>query len=150
MGIEYKVTRWDVSCESADPTKVCRVILGVTATDSESGKSAYEENPISVPCVDITEFEAGAEEFVENVLGQKGWYLKLQTKIVQQMTRPVPAPEDREKPDFDAMSIGDGYRELPVKEEEEVVEVDEEETTEDDTPPSIEEEEEEEETEDTE
>ena len=143
MGVEYKVTRWDVSCEAADPTKVCRVILGVTATDSDSGKSAYEENPINVPCVDITEFEAGAEEFVENVLGQKGWYLKLQTKIIQQMTRPVPAPEDRVKPDFDAMSIGDGYSELPVKEDEE--EVIEEETTEDDTPPPAEEEETEEE-----
>jgi len=117
MGVEYKVTRWDVSCESADPTKVCSVVLGVTATDSESGKSAYKDERINVPCTDITEFEAGAEAFVEGVLGSQGWYLELQTKIVQQMTKPVPAPEDREKPDFDAMSIGDGYSELPEEEE---------------------------------
>ena len=143
MGVEYKVNRWDVSCESTDPTKVCNVILGVTATDSDSGLSSYEEDRIPVACVDITEFEAGAEAFVENVLGTQGWYLKLQTKIIQQMTRPVPAPEDRVKPDFDAMSIGDGYSELPVKEDEE--EVIEEETTEDDTPPPAEEEETEEE-----
>ena len=147
MGVEYKVTRWDVSCESADPTKVCSVILGVTATDSGSGKSAYKDERISVPCTDITEFEAGAEAFVEGVLGSRGWFLELQTRIVQQMTSPVAAPEDRVKPDFDAMSIGDGYSELP-EEEEEIVEVVEEETTEDDTPPSVEEEEEEEEEED--
>ena len=67
--ISYNVTRWDVSCESSAPDKVCSVVLGVTATDSESGKSSYKDERISVPCQPLDEFEAGAEAFVEGVLG---------------------------------------------------------------------------------
>lgn len=117
--IKYDVTRWDVSCESADPTKVCSVILGITATDQESGKSAYKDERISVPCQDLTEFEAGSEAFIEGVLGSQGWFLELQTRIAQQLTAPVAAPEDREKPDFSSMTIGDGYQNLPDEESEE-------------------------------
>ena len=117
--IKYDVTRWDVSCESADPTKVCSVILGITATDQESGKSAYKDERISVPCQDLTEFEAGSESFIEGVLGSQGWYLELQTRIAQQLTAPVAAPEDRVKPDFSSMTIGDGYQNLPDEESDE-------------------------------
>ena len=115
--IKYNVTRWDVSCESADPSKVCSVVLGVTAEDQESGKSAYRDERISVPCQDLSEFEAGAEAFIEGVLGSQGWYLELQTRIANQMTAPVAAPEDRTKPDFSSMTIGDGYQDLPNEEE---------------------------------
>jgi|TARA_Y100000401_G_C8313539_1_gene221164 hypothetical protein len=115
--IKYNVTRWDVSCESADPSKVCSVVLGVTAEDQESGKSAYKDERISVPCQDLSEFEAGAEAFIEGVLGSQGWYLELQTRIANQMTAPVAAPEDRTKPDFSSMTIGDGYQDLPNEEE---------------------------------
>tara|TARA_B100000965_G_C19064210_1_gene529232 strand:+ start:38 stop:484 length:447 start_codon:yes stop_codon:yes gene_type:complete len=114
--ISYNVTRWDVSCESSDPSKVCSVVLGITAEDSESGKSAYKDERISVPCQDLSEFEAGAEAFIEGVLGSQGWYLELQTRIANQMTAPVAAPEDRDKPDFSAMTIGDGYQDLPSEE----------------------------------
>ena len=114
--ISYNVTRWDVSCESSDPSKVCSVVLGITAEDSESGKSAYKDERISVPCQDLSEFEAGAEAFIEGVLGSQGWYLELQTRIANQMTAPVAAPEDRTKPDFSAMTIGDGYQNLPSEE----------------------------------
>jgi len=117
--IKYDVTRWDVSCESADPTKVCSVILGITATDQESGKSAYKDERISIPCQDLTEFEAGSEAFIEGVLGSQGWYLELQTRIANQLTAPVAAPEDRVKPDFASMTIGDGYENLPDEESEE-------------------------------
>lgn len=115
--IKYNVTRWDVSCESADPSKVCSVVLGVIAEDQESGKSAYKDERISVPCQDLSEFEAGAEAFIEGVLGSQGWYLELQTRIANQMTAPVAAPEDRTKPDFSSMTIGDGYQDLPNEEE---------------------------------
>ena len=115
--ISYNVTRWDVSCESSDPSKVCSVVLGITAEDSESGKSAYKDERISVPCQDLAEFEAGAEAFIEGVLGSQGWYLELQTRIANQMTAPVAAPEDRVKPDFASMTIGDGYQDLPSEEE---------------------------------
>ena len=114
--ISYNVTRWDVSCESSDPSKVCSVVLGITAEDSESGKSAYKDERISVPCQDLAEFEAGAEAFIEGVLGSQGWYLELQTRIANQMTAPVAAPEDRTKPDFSSMTIGDGYQDLPSEE----------------------------------
>tara|TARA_R100000406_G_scaffold91509_1_gene79405 strand:- start:393 stop:830 length:438 start_codon:yes stop_codon:yes gene_type:complete len=115
--IKYNVTRWDVSCESADPSKVCSVVLGVTAEDQESGKSAYKDERISVPCQDLSQFEAGAEAFIEGVLGSQGWYLELQTRIANQLTAPVAAPEDRTKPDFSSMTIGDGYQDLPNEEE---------------------------------
>ena len=114
--ISYNVTRWDVSCESSAPDKICSVVLGITATDSESGKSAYKDERISVPCQDLEEFEAGAEAFIEGVLGSQGWYLELQARIANQMTAPVAAPEDRTKPDFSSMTIGDGYQDLPSEE----------------------------------
>ncbi|MAK37380.1 MAG: hypothetical protein CMC15_14590 [Flavobacteriaceae bacterium] len=114
--ISYTVSRWDVSCEASDPTKICSVVLGITAEDSESGKSAYKDERISVPCQDLAEFEAGAEAFIEGVLGSQGWYLELQTRIANQMTAPVAAPENRDKPDFASMTIGDGYQDLPSEE----------------------------------
>ena len=113
--ISYNVTRWDVSCESSSG-KVCSVVLGITAKDSESGISVYKDERISVPCQDLEEFEAGAEAFIEGVLGSQGWYLELQTRIANQMTAPVAAPEDRAKPDFSSMTIGDGYQDLPSEE----------------------------------
>ena len=115
MAISYTVSRWDVSCE-AGTTNVCSVVLGITATH-DSGASAYRDERISVPCQNLTEFEAGAEAFIEGVLGSQGWYLELQTRIANQMTAPVAAPEDRTKPDFSSMTIGDGYQELPSEEE---------------------------------
>ena len=130
--ISYNVTRWDVSCE-ASSGKVCSVVLGITAEDSESGKSAYKDERISVPCQDLEEFEAGAEAFIEGVLGSQGWYLELQTRIANQLTAPVAAPEDRTKPDFSAMTIGDGYQDLP-SEEESAEESGEEESSEEETP----------------
>ena len=130
--ISYNVSRWDVSCESSDPTKICSIVLGITATDSESGKSAYKDERISVPCQDLEEFEAGAEAFIEGVLGSQGWYLELQTRIANQMTAPVAAPEDRTKPDFSSMTIGDGYQDLPSEESSE--ESSEEESSEEEAP----------------
>jgi len=112
-----------VSCEH-NSTDVCSVVLGITATHQESGVSAYKDERISVPCQNLTEFEAGAEAFVEGVLGSQGWYLELQTRIANQMKAPEPAPSDRVQPDFAAMTIGDGYTSLPSEEvaEEEVAE----------------------------
>tara|TARA_R100000458_G_scaffold43792_1_gene41796 strand:+ start:161 stop:616 length:456 start_codon:yes stop_codon:yes gene_type:complete len=135
--ISYNVTRWDVSCEASDPSKVCSVVLGITAEDSESGKSAYKDERISVPCQDLAEFEAGAEAFIEGILGSQGWYLELQTRIANQLTAPVAAPEDRDKPDFASMTIGDGYQDLPSEEsseEESTEESSEEESAEEETP----------------
>ena len=130
-----------MSCEH-NSTDVCAVVLGITATHQESGMSAYKDERISVPCQNLTEFEAGAEAFIEGVIGSRGWYLELQTRIADQMKAPEPAPSDRVQPDFAAMSIGDGYTELPSKEtssdEEESVAT-EEETTEGETEESEEE-----------
>ena len=102
-----------MSCEH-NSTDVCSVVLGITATHN-SGLSAYKDERISVPCTNLTEFEAGAEAFVEGVLGSRGWYLELQTRIADQMKAPEPAPP-RKMPDFASMTIGDGYAELPSEE----------------------------------
>ena len=115
--IAYSVTRWDVSCcHHSHPNQagyVESVILGITATDSESGKSAYKDERISVPHQPLAEFEANAESFVEGVLGSQGWYLELQTRIAAQLSAPEPAPSGRVQPDFSKMNIGDGYHDLP-------------------------------------
>ena len=120
--ITYDVTRWDVSVvHDSHPTQsgcVDSVILGITATDQESGKSVFKSDRISVPCQSLEEFEAGAEAWIENQIGSGGWYLELQTRIAAQMSAPVPAPSDREKPDFSKMTIGDGYSDFPAEEEE--------------------------------
>ena len=119
--ITYKVSRWDVSViHDSHPTQagmVSSVILGVTATHTESGKSANWESRISVPVQDLTEFEAQSEAWIEGQLGSKGAYLELQTRIANQLCAPVDAPEDRTKPDFGSMTIGDGYQTLPGEEE---------------------------------
>lgn len=129
-----------MSCEH-NSTDVCSVVLGITATHQESGMSAYKDERISVPCQNLTEFEAGAEAFIEGVIGSQGWYLELQTRIADQMKAPEPAPP-REMPDFASMTIGNGYTELPSEEtssdEEESVAT-EEETTEGETEESEEE-----------
>ena len=124
--IKYEVTRWDVSCcNHSHPNEAGyaeSVILGITATDQESGKSAYKDERISVPHQPLAEFEAGAEAFIEGQIGSKGWYLELQTRIAAQLVAPEPAPSDRTQPDFSSMSIGDGYSDLPAEEAEEVAE----------------------------
>jgi hypothetical protein len=135
--IKYEVTRWDVSvCHHTHPTQAGyaeSVILGITATDSESGKSAYKDERISVyPCVELAEFETSSEQWIENQIGSGGWYLELQTRIAAQLVAPEPAPH-REMPDFSKMVIGDGYADFPAEEEEEEPEVVEE-TPADDAP----------------
>ena len=118
--IAYSVTRWDVSvCHHTHPNHagyVESVILGITATDQESGKSAYKDERISVtPCVELGQFEASSEQWIEYQIGSGGWYLELQTRIAAQLVAPEPAPS-REMPNFSAMTIGDGYSELPSEE----------------------------------
>lgn len=118
--IKYEVTRWDVSCcHHTHPNHAGyaeSVILGITATDQESGKSAYKDERISVnPCVELAQFEASSEQWIENQIGSGGWYLELQTRIAAQLVAPEPAPS-REMPNFAAMNIGDGYSELPSEE----------------------------------
>ena len=135
--IKYEVTRWDVSCcHHAHPNQAGyaeSVILGITATDSVSGKSAYKDERISInPCVELGQFEASSEQWIENQIGSGGWYLELQTRIAAQLSAPEPAPS-REMPDFASMNIGDGYSELPSEEEAEEVEEAEEETVEEES-----------------
>ena len=115
--ITYKVTRWDLSVHQGgdDVGKVCRAILGITATDSESGLSAYKDESMTVfPCVALDQFNTESEQWIENQIGSGGWYLELQTRIASQMTAPVPAPQ-HQGPDFEKMTIGDGYSELPAE-----------------------------------
>ena len=121
--IKYEVTRWDVSCcHHSHPTEAGyaeSVILGITATDSESGKSAYKDERISIsPCVELGQFEKESEQWIENQIGSGGWYLELQTRIASQLKAPEPAPS-RKMPDFASMKIGDGYQDLPSEEKEE-------------------------------
>ena len=125
--IKYEVTRWDVSCcHHSHPTQAGYAescILGITATDSESGKSAYKDERISIsPRVELAQFEEAAEQWIENQIGSGGWYLELQTRIAAQLVAPEPAPH-REMPDFSKMVIGDGYADFPAEEEEEEPEV---------------------------
>ena len=121
--IKYEVTRWDVSCcHHSHPTEAGyaeSVILGITATDSESGKSAYKDERISIsPCVELAQFEKESEQWIENQIGSGGWYLELQTRIASQLKAPEPAPS-RKMPDFASMKNGDGYSDLPSEEKEE-------------------------------
>ena len=122
--IKYEVSRWDVSCcHHTHPTEAGyaeSVILGITATDQESGKSAFKSERISIsPCVELGQFEKESEKWIENQIGSRGWYLELQSSIASQLKAPEPAPAGRTKPDFDKMTIGEGYSDLPSEEKEE-------------------------------
>ena len=111
--------------------------MGITATDSESGKSAYKDERISVnPCVELGQFEANAEQWIENQIGSGGWYLELQTRIAAQLVAPEPAPQGRTKPDFSKMVIGDGYQDFPEEEKDEDEEKPAEEAKEEEAPPA--------------
>jgi len=111
--------------------------MGITATDSESGKSAYKDERISVsPCVELGQFEANAEQWIENQIGSGGWYLELQTRIAAQLGAPEPAPSDRTKPDFASMNIGDGYQDFPEEEKDEDEEKPAEDAKEEEAPPA--------------
>ena len=139
--IAYAVTRWDVSCcHHTHPNQAGyaeSVILGITATDSESGKSAYKDERISVnPCVELGQFEADAEQWIENQIGSGGWYLELQTRIAAQLVAPEPAPQDRTKPDFSKMVIGDGYSDFPEEEKDEGEDKPAEDAKEEEAPPA--------------
>ncbi len=139
--IKYEVTRWDVSCcHHTHPNQAGyaeSVIMGITATDSESGKSAYKDERISVsPCVELGQFEANAEQWIENQIGSGGWYLELQTRIAAQLSAPEPAPSDRTKPDFSKMVIGDGYQDFPEEEKDEDEEKPAEDAKEEEAPPA--------------
>ncbi len=120
--IKYEITRWDVQvCNDSHATAagcVDSVVLGVTATDQETGISAYKDERISVSHTPLAEFEQQqkVEEFVEGILGGRGWYLELQTRIASQIGAPKEAPSDRDRPDFTTMTIGDGYADLPNEE----------------------------------
>ncbi len=121
--ITYKVTRWDLSVHQGgdEEGKVCRAILGITATDSVSGKSAYKDESLTVfPCVALDEFNKNSEQWIENAIGSVGWYLELQTRVASQLTAPVPAPQ-HQRPDFESMAIGDGYQDFTEEEEPEVM-----------------------------
>jgi hypothetical protein len=139
--IKYEVTRWDVSCcHHTHPTQAGyaeSVILGITATDSESGKSAYKDERISVnPCVELGQFEASSEQWIENQIGSGGWYLELQTRIAAQLVAPEPAPSGRTKPDFSKMVIGDGYQDFPEEEKDEDEDKPAEDAKEEEAPPA--------------
>ena len=139
--IAYAVTRWDVSCcHHTHPNQAGyaeSVILGITATDSESGKSAYKDERISVnPCVELGQFEKDAEQWIENQIGSGGWYLELQTRIAAQLVAPEPAPQGRTKPDFSKMVIGDGYQDFPEEEKDEDEEKPAEDAKEEEAPPA--------------
>jgi hypothetical protein len=67
--------------------------------------------------VELGQFEASSEQWIENQIGSGGWYLELQTRIANQLSAPEPAPS-REMPNFGAMTIGNGYRDLPSEEAE--------------------------------
>ena len=139
--IKYEVTRWDVSCcHHSHPTQSGHaesVILGITATDSESGKSAYKDERISVyPCVELGQFEKDAEQWIENQIGSGGWYLELQTRIAAQLSAPEPAPSGRVQPDFSKMVIGDGYQDFPEEEKDEDEDKPAEDAKEEEAPPA--------------
>ena len=86
--------------------------------------------------MELGQFEANAEQWIENQIGSGGWYLELQTRIAAQLVAPEPAPQDRTKPDFSKMVIGDGYQDFPEEEKDEDEDKPAEDAKEEEAPPA--------------
>ena len=116
--IDYKVTRWEprLNC-STHPAgdKVHSVLFGLQATNTETGSTAYVDDRIVLdPCLSPEELNARAEELCEQWAGAKGFYMTLQKALFAKDVAPRPMPSDYKSPDFEEVTIGDGYREFVI------------------------------------
>lgn len=120
MSIEYKVVRFEpqLNCAS-DPNcdDVANVVVGMTATDTETGTSAYIDESFKLdPCMCPDDLNAQAEELVKGWADARNWYDNLKRQIYQRGLAPRPMPDDYVGPDWSQITIGQEHSEMTINE----------------------------------
>ena len=120
MSIEYKVVRFEpqLNCAS-DPNcdDVANVVVGMTATDTETGTSAYIDESFKLdPCMCPDDLNAQAETMVKEWANARNWYVNLQRQIFQRDLAPRPMPDDYTGPDWSNVTLGAEYSEMVINE----------------------------------
>ena len=135
MANTYKCVRFEPMCSCEDNSKVCSVVIGLTATDETEKHSAYVDGVHNYdednrPTLD--EVKAGASALVSQFAANHGFIAQLDSQIEDSKKRDVP-PEDFEAPEITvdtSVEAEEGSPANPAVEEEATAEETAEETTE--------------------
>ena len=138
MANTYKCVRFEPMCSCDDNSKVCSVVIGLTATDETEKHSAYvdgvhhydEDNKPS-----IDEVKSGASALVSQFAANQGFIAQLDSQIEASKKRDVP-PEDFEAPEITidtSVAAEEGSPANPAEESSEEEESEEEESSEEES-----------------
>ena len=102
MANTYKCVRFEPMCSCDDNSKVCSVVIGLTATDETEKHSAYVDgvhhyDEDNKPTLD--EVKSGASALVSQFAANQGFIAQLDSQIEASKKRDVP-PEDFEAPEI--------------------------------------------------
>ena len=120
MSIEYKIVRFEPqrNCAShQDPEHVKCVVVGMTATNTDTGSSAYIDECFHLePCLTADELNAQAEQKVKEWADARNWYDNLKRQIYQRDLAPRSMPDDYVGPDWSQITIGQEHSEMTINE----------------------------------
>ena len=102
MANTYKCVRFEPMCSCDDNSKVCSVVIGLTATDETEKHSAYvdgvhhyeEDNKAT-----LDEVKSGASALVSQFAANQGFIAQLDSQVEASKKRDVP-PENFEAPEI--------------------------------------------------
>ena len=102
MANTYQCVRFEPMCSCDDNSKVCSVVIGLTATDETEKHSAYVDgvhhyDEDNKPTLD--EVKSGASALVSQFAANQGFIAQLDSQIEASKKRDVP-PEDFEAPEI--------------------------------------------------
>ena len=102
MANTYKCVRFEPMCSCDDNSKVCSVVIGLTATDETEKHSAYVDgvhhyDEDNKPTLD--EVKSGASALVSQFAANQGFIAQLDSQVEASKKRDVP-PEDFEAPEI--------------------------------------------------
>jgi hypothetical protein len=102
MANTYKCVRFEPMCSCEDNSKVCSVVIGLTATDETEKHSAYVDgvhnyDEDNKPTLD--EVKSGASALVSQFAANHGFIAQLDSQIEASKLRDVP-PENFEAPEI--------------------------------------------------
>ena len=102
MANTYKCVRFEPMCSCDDNSKVCSVVIGLTATDETEKHSAYVDgvhhyDEDNKPTLD--EVKSGASALLSQFAANQGFIAQLDSQVEASKKRDVP-PEDFEAPEI--------------------------------------------------
>ena len=138
MANTYKCVRFEPMCSCDDNSKVCSVVIGLTATDETEKHSAYVDgvhhyDEDNKPTLD--EVKSGASALVSQFAANQGFIAQLDSQVEASKKRDVP-PENFEAPEITvdtSVAAEEGSPANPAAEESSEEESEEEESSEEES-----------------